>query len=108
MDFISRDDEREHWQAKVADRDRLIADLQLALDTALVGGNSIASALVGLIEGGPTKYKTIEEASKITEGEYIITGVEVYEQWLCWHSMVKARKLAENALIGYEGTILFN
>lgn len=82
----------------------IILALQKALETALIGGNHIASNLIGLI-GMPDKYSTTEEAMHdlATMPEHTVTWMNEYEQWCCWKSMMKARDQAVQALQSYQG-----
>lgn len=74
-----------------------LAALEDCLARCMIGGNHIASNLIAMI-GDPSKYKTCEEArAKISE-HFPHTWIGIYEQWCCWHSLMEARALAENAL----------
>lgn len=71
--------------------------LEDCLDHCMVGGNHIASNLIGLI-GDPCKYKTCEEAQKGIAEHFPHTWIGIYEQWCCWHSIMEARHAAEKIL----------
>lgn len=83
---------------------KIILGLQQALNTALIGGNHIASNLIGLIDD-PCKYNTTEEAMHdlSTKPERTVTWMNEYEQWCCWKQMMKARDKAVETLKGYNG-----
>lgn len=85
-----------------------LSALEDCLVKCMIGGNSIASNLIGILGPNFGKFKNASEAS-----EYIFKqgggkdlsvissdarAVEVYEQWLCWNSLRKAQDLAEKIL----------
>lgn len=61
-----------------------------AVNRMLIGGNSLASALISM-DIMPDHIKSIEEAMKL-HGEGKLTYIQ-YECWLCWFSMMRAREL---------------
>jgi len=73
-----------------------------AFDWCLIGGNSLASNLIGLLGAGFCFYTrdSIKEACKRIYGEK--GWIEVYEQWCCWKALMEARDKVENAL-GQDG-----
>ena len=70
--------------------------LEDCLDRCMIGGNHIASNLVGFIN--PTKYKTCEEAREGIAERFPFTWIGIYEQWCCWHCLMQAREAAEKIL----------
>ena len=63
---------------------------QKALEKALIGGNSLASALISM-KVMPSTIKSIEEAQRM-HGNGSLSYVE-YECWLCWHCLMEARQM---------------
>ncbi len=89
----------------------IIQHLQEALDKALIGGNHIASNLIGLLGAGkefPDFHTSFDEARKIlaSRPEHTVDWMNEYEQWCCWKSCMDARSMAEKALVGYDGEVL--
>ena len=76
--------------------------LAQAFNWCLIGGNSLASNLIGIL-GGTLSQLTRETAWKGIEQRLNEQGLDmsvysVYEQWLCWKSLMEARDQVEQAL----------
>lgn len=74
--------------------------LEDCLDRCMIGGNSIASNLIGIL--GPGFHARFKDASQAREELYAEydeeRAYEIYEQWLCWHALGQAKEAAEKAL----------
>jgi hypothetical protein len=69
-----------------------------AIHKCFVGGNSIASNLVGLLSPNlPSDFHTCEEASEYLSHTGKENWIEIYEQWCCWHEIMEARTMLEKA-----------
>jgi hypothetical protein len=67
----------------------------------MIGGNSIASNIIGIL-GDPCKFKDhIEASDALYKAFPPKRAYEIYEQWLCWKSIMEARDAAEK-ILGHE------
>ena len=56
------------------------------LERIMVGGNHLASALIGLTGGPPPSYRlSLEEARPLFKSS------DVYDAWVCWRTIMLVR-----------------
>lgn len=81
--------------------------LREALERCLVGGNSLASVIIGWNLPGGYDQWTHEQASHYFYNECLIPqqrAYEKYETWLCWKSIMEARDMVEALSFHIEDT----
>lgn len=94
-DDIHRYGFREGYKAGQAASEAARAALVAALDRCMIGGNHIASALIGAIGPGfPERFTSTDQALEELWGKRADTDDMVYEVWQCWRSIMEARTLA--------------
>lgn len=68
--------------------------LAKALDWCMVGGNSLASALIGALGGDmPSQFENSDQALEALWGKRADTDDMLYEAWTCWKVMMEARAM---------------
>jgi hypothetical protein len=67
--------------------------LEKVLRDVMVGGNHLASALVGWLGAGEDEFPlfstTYEEAQKV------VTDPLVFDAWVCWKTIMEAREAVD-------------
>lgn len=73
-----------------------------ALDTALIGGNHLASNLIGILGASeknfPLKGTDHEKVRIVLSERFPHTWIGIYEQWCAWNCCMQARDIAEEAM----------
>lgn len=109
-DYVKQYQEQEPGGSPASEGNERILALQKALDTALIGGNHLASNLIGILGAGikyfPPKGTPHEEVQKKLRKRFPHTWIGIYEQWCAWNCCMEARDQAEKALEGYTGEVL--
>jgi hypothetical protein len=74
--------------------------LEDCLVECMIGGNSLASNLIGILGPGfHARFKDAYQAGEELHKTYPPDrAYEIYEQWLCWHALMKAQEAAEKIL----------
>ncbi len=57
-----------------------------SLDRIFVGGNHLASAMIGLIGADHPSY-----GASLEEGRRLIPNVDYYDLWVCWRTLMRER-----------------
>jgi hypothetical protein len=85
----------------MTDREKL-REVCKALDTALIGGNYLASNLIHILgaeeKNFPLKGTPFEGVRILLSDRFPDTWLEIYEQWCAWNACMQARDIAEAAL----------
>lgn len=73
---------------QLAAKDAEIAALRAHLESIMVGGNHLASALIGMLGAGETfpGYLTDPDVARAN-----IKDVDRYDCWVCWSTIMKVR-----------------
>ena len=73
-----------------------------ALDLCLVGGNHIASVLIGRLGGGFAGALSPDASHEFARSR--IPDLDTYEIWCCWSAIMRAREMAEHAALASSPT----
>lgn len=73
-----------------------------AFDHALIGGNHLASNLIGELGAGkeefPVKGTPHEKVRQLFKERFGDRWINYYDQWCCWNALMQARDIVEETL----------